>query len=98
MALRCSRCKKHYEIGYYPFCPHDKVPISIGKRWNGFEPYIDQHVAQRPVEVTSPGHRDQLMRENGMEVRPREHIEDLNARRASKGMAPVKEDGTGYAS
>ena len=95
--MQCSRCKKSYDIGDYPFCPHEAVKPGPS-RYFRFENYVDGHVAPQPIEVTSPGHRDRLMKEHALVERPREHIDDLNSRRASKGLPPVRDDGTGYAS
>ena len=76
-------------MGQWAFCPHERVAPLDDRRYFGFEPYIDNNVAEFPVEVTSPGHHARLMRERGLEARPREHINDLNHRRWTKGLPPL---------
>ena len=90
--MLCSVCKHRYDIGDYPFCPHDKVTMGTSRyeRHYRFENYVDNHIGPQPVEVTSPGHRDRLMKERALEVRPRENINDLNHRRWTKGLPPLE--------
>ena len=76
-------------MGEWPYCPHDKV-VSGEERYFGFDPYVDTNIAPQHVEVTSPRHREQLMKERGLVVRDREHINDLNHRRWTKGLPPLE--------
>lgn len=59
------------------------------RRYCPFEPYVDRNIDEQPVRITSPGHRDQLMKKNNLEIRDREHIHDLNHRRWKKGLPPL---------
>ena len=86
--MQCSLCKKRYDFGDWPYCPHGKVKSSPS-RFFRFENYVDDHVAPQPIEVTSPGHRERLMKEHALVERPREHINDLNHRRDKIGLPPL---------
>lgn len=88
--IKCCTCGKEYTIGMYPFCPHGKIDISADpRRYYSFENYIDTNIAEQPTEITSPGQRRRLMKQNALEERPREHINDLNHRRAKLGLPPL---------
>lgn len=89
--IKCCVCKREYFIGDYPYCPHETIDTSQSdpRRHFRFDNYVDEHIDRQPVEVTSPGHRDALMKQNALEVRDREHINDLNHRRHKLGLPPL---------
>lgn len=55
-----------------------------------FKAYWDMNIAEKSVFIESDRQRERLMREQGLEVRPREHLDDLNHRRWTKGLPPVR--------
>ena len=84
---RCDECGKELEIGDFPFCPH-------GRPFYEHHPFIgfwDNNIAEQPVYIESDRQREKLMRAGGLAVREREHIDDLNHRRHTKGLPPIKE-------
>lgn len=61
-----------------------------GGGYHPFKAYWDQHIAEKPVYIENDRQRERLMRQGGLAVRPREHVDDLNHRRWTKGLPPVK--------
>ena len=55
-----------------------------------FKAYWDSNISDNPVYIESDRQHQRLMKQNGLEVRPREHIDDLNHRRYQKGMPPLE--------
>lgn len=84
--MRCDECGKELEIGDFPFCPHGR-PLEH----HPFIAFWDNNIAERPVYIESDRQREKLMRQGGLAVREREHIDDLNHRRYTKGLPPIKE-------
>ncbi len=82
----CPQCGEEYTIGQWPHCPHGRMAT-----YRPFEAYLDQNIADRPVEISSDRQREKLMRQNNLVVREREHVDDLNQRRSKIGLPPVKE-------
>ncbi len=69
-------------------CRTHRSPVITGHK--PFESYLDTNIDERPVEITSSRQMDRLMRKNNLAVRPREHIDDLNQRRLTRGLPPVR--------
>jgi len=84
--MTCDECGREIELGQWPFCPHGTV-----REYHPFIPFWDNHIAEEPVYIESDRHREKLMRQGGLAVREREHIDDLNHRRYMKGLPPIKE-------
>ena len=92
----CSVCKKETSR-YIIRLPEGGEPVTVCSKCDrdpaGYQPfkqYWDANIAERPVLVESDRHRERLMKASGLQVRPREHIDDLNHRRWTKGMPPVE--------
>lgn len=62
----CPDCGTQYTFGQLPWCPHGR-PVDH----HPFVPYIDEHVQEKPVLVTSHYHRRKLMRQNNCDFAPR---------------------------
>jgi len=60
----CPVCQKEYEIGEWPFCP-----LGRPEGMMTFRPYWDEHLLDKPVLITSWGHRRRLMRETHNDYR-----------------------------
>ena len=79
-----------------PICPkcfHHHLEESecvTTRSYKPFEKYVDRNIAEQPVEIESDRHRERLMREKNLMVRPREHVDDLNQRRYNIGLPPVR--------
>lgn len=75
---RCSVCSKEVEE-YRKLDDYDKHPLCCGQPMPKFftghsvipdlEPYIDEHLADRPVLVKSKKHKKQLMKEHNVRER-----------------------------
>ncbi len=46
--MRCE-CGHDIQIGEWPFCPDHSRPVST----KGFEPFVDDNIADHPVTITS---------------------------------------------
>jgi len=82
----CEDCHKELEIGLWPWCPHEK-PLEH----HPFIPFWDTNISEDPVYIDSDRKREKIMKQNGLSVREREHIDDLNHRRYTKGLPPIRE-------
>ena len=67
---------------------HDDNRASHG--YKPFEKYLDTNIPEQPVFIENDRQREKLMKERGLSVRPREHLDDLNHRRWTKGLPPVR--------
>lgn len=62
--VKCGFCDKWYGIGDWPLCPHDKP-----QSYHPFKPYLDEHIADKPVYVESVAQRRRLMKQNSCDYR-----------------------------
>jgi hypothetical protein len=58
---KCSECGQEYTFGDWPLCPHGS-PHGM----HTFKPYIDYHMLDHPVEITSWAQRQTLARIHGL--------------------------------
>ena len=63
---QCEKCKEHYAIAEWPFCPHGKVE----GLYDVFKPYLEENLPGGDVVITSPAHRRELCKIHN--VHPRE--------------------------
>ena len=63
---------------------------SASSGYHPFKKYLDTNIAEKPVFIESDFQRERLMKEQNLTVRPREHIDDLNQRRWTKGLPPLR--------
>ena|GEM_PF-5512090 len=77
MSVRCDKCGSEYGLGEWPWCPHGRPQGMMT-----FRPYIDEHIAEHPIEITSWAQRKRIMRQRGLEF----------AERPPKGWFSERED------
>jgi hypothetical protein len=65
MKETCPDCGKEYGIGCWPFC-NGTGDHGEPRGLQTFIPYIDYHMLDHPVEITSWAQRNRLARENGL--------------------------------
>ena len=53
----CPDCGSQYSFGSWPFCPDHGKPYGME-----FKPYIDYHMLEKPVEITSWAQKQRLLR------------------------------------
>jgi len=76
MSEHCPECGGIIEIGRFPFCPHEWLTER-----RPFVPWIDENISpDGPVEITSLGQWNRLMRLNQMDIRDKMSKGDLAAR------------------
>lgn len=64
----CSECGEPIGVGDWPFCPHGPA----GRlNYGSFREYTDVMMDDHPIEVTSPGHKRQLMKERNLDYHGR---------------------------
>jgi len=63
--LVCDDCSTVRYAGDWPQCPH--VPGCFGEQ--PLEPYVDEHIAETPVRITSRGQRRAIMNRGHLEFR-----------------------------
>lgn len=63
--LVCDDCSKVRYAGDWPACPH--VPGLFGEE--PIEAYVDEHLLENPVLITSRGQRRAIMNREGLEYR-----------------------------
>lgn len=81
----CHHCDKVTEVGN---CPHyERTPLG----YQPFPAYWDNNISEKPVFIDSLRKLSRTMKDNKMEERPREHINDLNHRRFGRGLPPIEE-------
>jgi len=57
-------CPEHeLEIGDWPFGSHERGAREGGLFKHTFQPYVDENMTANPITITSPGHRNQMMRD-----------------------------------
>ncbi len=61
-----------------------------GAAYQPFKAYLDNNIDEKPVFIESDRQREKIMRQRGLVVREREHIDDLNHRRWTKGLPPLE--------
>lgn len=80
----CKECGQELQIGDYPFCPHGKY------KYRPFVPFTDIAISDQPMTFESVRQHEKYMMANKLEVRPTEHLNDINHRRAKQGLAPLE--------
>lgn len=61
----CVECKRERFSGDWPQCPH--VKGNFGEE--PLEPYIDEHLLDHPIEITTRSQRRRIMNEQHFEYR-----------------------------
>lgn len=54
----CRKCRNPFRIGDWPWCPHGKPTFRVE---SDIEPYVDEHISDRPTLVTSRSQKRALM-------------------------------------
>ena len=72
----CSACGHEYGIGDWPWCPHGAAHAK-----HPFRSWIDEHISDKPVEITSLAQWNRLMKQNNMDLRDKPTRGDLEARK-----------------
>ncbi len=57
MHWKCTSCGKRVHGGEWFECPHGKAGPS-----KGFEPYLDKHITDEPVWISTPGDRKRYLK------------------------------------
>lgn len=65
-SLVCLDCGRPRRTGDWPMCPHSS-DVTFGE--DPIEPYIDEHIDENPVLITSRGQRRALMEKNHLVYR-----------------------------
>ena len=60
----CGKCGALVRVGDWPFCPHGEA-THFGD--DPIEPYVDEHLAPEPVEITTRAQRRRIMSRNSLD-------------------------------